>query len=653
MNNPLTYGTVCSGIECMSAAALGLPLKPLFFAEIEPYPCAVLRDHFPHVPNFGDMTQIKYNSTTKELTNGRTTITLPTNGLDILAGGTPCQDFSLAGKRAGADGDNCDDGGTTRSSLCFNFIRLLREIRPRFFLYENVPGMLTSNEGRDFAHFLVALGESGYGDVAWRILDAQYVRVDGMERAVPQRRRRVWVVGCLGENHGAAQTILLERDRHQGNTPPRRKTREEIAASLVGWTGIYDAMVEQNQANRADRIFRIGRDRSNGMLSANPLSGFPEVNISPTLDTLIPTPTKAQGGAAIVSQIQRGSNGNNVAPTIAVNSNGGDVAPCLTSKDLAGQVTQENERRDGYVLTAPHSFNFELYATPPRNLIDAICARRAKDWMVTDSVPTQGVDSYNQSTTGNVAHTLRGEGCLDTTGGVLHTAPNTKFWDGYNTAHTLTTVSHNQYMPDCGHLEAVCIPSAFENHQSDKRISDANNLAPTMGASRNANASNNNPLLVSQESAAALPRVIVRRLTPLECERLQGLPDGWTTVDFRGHITDELVADFQRIHDFWARLNAEEGKTPKPKTADWVRQWLERISTNPPDAPRYKACGNGWAANEPRWILFNLLHFLDPNWMDTLPSAVVWNQYSKRTESMLPRIKRDIDDVQHERRVRN
>ena len=571
MNKPLTYGTVCSGIECMSAAALGLPLKPLFFAEIEPYPCAVLRDHFPHVPNFGDMTQIKYNSTTKELTNGRTTITLPTNGLDILAGGTPCQDFSLAGKRAGADGDNCDDGGTTRSSLCFNFIRLLREIRPRFFFYENVPGMLTSNEGRDFAHFLVALGESGYGDVAWRILDAQYVRVDGMERAVPQRRRRVWVVGCLGENHGAAQTILLERDRHQGNTPPRRKTREEIAASLVGWAGIYDAMVEQSQVNRADRIFRIGSDRSNGMLSANPLSGFPEVNISPTLDTLIPTPTKAQGGAAIVSQIQRGSNGNNVAPTldtsidrqvskhleaggghvIAVNSNGGDVAPCLTAKDLAGQVTGENERRRGYVLTAPHSFNFELYATPPRNLIDAICARRAKDWMVTDSVPTQGVDSYNQST-----------------------------------------------------------PSAFENHQSDKRISDANNLAPTMGASRNANASNNNPLLVSQESTNGLPRVIVRRLTPLECERLQGLPDGWTTVDFRGHITDELIADFQRIHDFWARLNAEEGKTPKPKTADWVRQWLERISTNPPDAPRYKACGNGWAANEPRWILFNLLHFI-------------------------------------------
>ena len=525
MNKPLTYGTVCSGIECMSAAALGLPLKPLFFAEIEPYPCAVLRDHFPHVPNFGDMTQIKYNSTTKELTNGRTTITLPTNGLDILAGGTPCQDFSLAGKRAGADGDNCDDGGTTRSSLCFNFIRLLREIRPRFFLYENVPGMLTANEGRDFAHFLVALGESGYGDVAWRILDAQYVRVDGMERAVPQRRRRVWVVGCLGENHGAAQTILLERDRHQGNTPPRRKTREEIAASLIGWTGIYDAMVEQSQANRADRIFRIGSDRSNGMLSANPLSGFPEVNISPTLDTLIPT-------------------------------------PCLTSKDLAGQVTGENERRGGYVLTAPHSFNFELYATPPRNLIDAICARRAIGWMVTDSVPTQGVDSYNQST-----------------------------------------------------------PSAFENHQSDKRISDANNLAPTMGASRNANASNNNPLLVSQESVENLPRVIVRRLTPLECERLQGLPDGWTTVDFRGHITDELIADFQRIHDFWARLNAEEGKTPKPKTADWVRQWLERISTNPPDAPRYKACGNGWAANEPRWILFNLLHFIDPNWMDTPPKC--------------------------------
>ena len=113
----LTYASVCSGIECMSVAAQGLPLKPIFFSEIEPYPCAVLKYHYPEVPNFGDMTKIAYNKETKELTNGRTTITLPDGGIDILAGGTPCQDFSLAGLRAGAGGDDGEYGNGTRSSL--------------------------------------------------------------------------------------------------------------------------------------------------------------------------------------------------------------------------------------------------------------------------------------------------------------------------------------------------------------------------------------------------------------------------------------------------------------------------------------------------------------------------------------------------------
>lgn len=113
---PLTYASVCSGIECMSVAAQGLPLKPIFFSEIEPYPCAVLKYHYPEVPNFGDMTKITYNKETKELTNGRTTITLPDGGIDILAGGTPCQDFSLAGLRAGAGGDDGEYGSGTRSS---------------------------------------------------------------------------------------------------------------------------------------------------------------------------------------------------------------------------------------------------------------------------------------------------------------------------------------------------------------------------------------------------------------------------------------------------------------------------------------------------------------------------------------------------------
>ena len=117
-------------------------------------------------------------------------------------------------------------------------------------------------------------------------------------------------------------------------------------------------------------------------------------------------------------------------------------------------------------------------------------------------------------------------------------------------------------------------------------------------------------------------RYIVRRLTPTECERLMGLPDGYTIP--RGlRITDELVAEFQRIHDAYGAIMADyahakweregrkgrEPKPPKPKSAAWVRKWLEKISdpATCPDSPRYKACGNGWATNQPRWILTRLL----------------------------------------------
>ena len=240
---PLTYATVCSGIECMSAAVRGLPFRPVFFSEIEPYPCAILRYRYPNVPNLGDMTQIEVDKEKGIITNGTTTVAIPDGGLDILAGGTPCQDFSVAGLRKGADGDNCDDGGTTRSSLCFNFIRLLRGLQPRFFIYENVYGMLTSNSGRDFAHFLVALGQSGYVDVSWRVLDAQYVRVDGLERAVPQRRRRVWVVGCLGSAGQRSAQILLEPGRMCGDSAPIRKTKEEVVAAAGGRAQVHDQVV--------------------------------------------------------------------------------------------------------------------------------------------------------------------------------------------------------------------------------------------------------------------------------------------------------------------------------------------------------------------------------------------------------------------------
>lgn len=353
--NPLTYATVCSGIECMSAAVRGLPLRPVFFSEVEPYPCAVLRYRYPDVPNLGDMTKIEIDNERKVITNGRTIIPVPDGGLDILAGGTPCQDFSVAGLRRGADGDNCDDGGTTRSSLCFNFIRLLRGLQPRYFVYENVAGMLTSNEGRDFAHFLVALGQSGYCDVSWRVLDAQYVRVDGMERAVPQRRRRVWVVGCAGAAQQRSAQILLEPGRMCGDSAPRRKTSEEVAAALGGRASVHDPLVgkvsgvsfDEFKATSDNTITTLVNGTSaghhNGVIQER-VSGVDFYNnattgnVSKTLNCAA-TDKDHTGGVEIVRK------------EIVTNSNGGDVMPAICANESKLGGDNQHITGGGYVCT--------------------------------------------------------------------------------------------------------------------------------------------------------------------------------------------------------------------------------------------------------------------------------------------------------------
>lgn len=202
----MRFATVCSGIEAASQAWMPLGWKPKFFSEIEPFPCAYLAHHYPNVPNLGDMTKWK---------------DWPDATLDVLAGGTPCQDYSVAGKRAGMAGE--------RGGLTLTFLEIVDRYRPRWVVWENVPGVLSSNGGRDFAAFLGDLGQRGYG-FAYRVLDAQFTRTRRFPRAVPQRRRRVWVVGYLGDWRPAA-AVLFDAQSLQGNPPPRRETGQGIAVS--------------------------------------------------------------------------------------------------------------------------------------------------------------------------------------------------------------------------------------------------------------------------------------------------------------------------------------------------------------------------------------------------------------------------------------
>ena len=244
----MTYATVCSGIECMSAAVLPLGgWKPVFFSEIEPFPCSLLAHRYPDVPNLGDMTKINAEMVGDEkwrITNGTDVIELA-GRLGCLAGGTPCQDCSVAGLRKGMA-----LGSGTRSSLAFEFARLCRELQPRWVVWENVPGVLTSNGGRDFAHFVRSIGECGYS-LAYRTLDAQYVRVVGLPRAVPQRRRRVWLVGMrtvghTGDGWRAPAEILFEPQGVRGDTPPRRVTGQGFTREIGGGSQGADRPVPTN-----------------------------------------------------------------------------------------------------------------------------------------------------------------------------------------------------------------------------------------------------------------------------------------------------------------------------------------------------------------------------------------------------------------------
>jgi len=198
----LNYLSVCSGIEAATVAWHHMGWNPIAFSEIEKFPSQVLAQHYPNVPNLGDMTKYKEWEISEPI--------------DILVGGTPCQSFSVAGLRKGLD--------DPRGNLALTYLGILDNFRPKWCVWENVPGVLSSGGGRDFGSFLGALGELGYG-FSYRVLDAQNF-------GVAQRRRRVFVVGYLGDWKPAAE-VLFESESLQGNIKEGRIKGEKIARCIT------------------------------------------------------------------------------------------------------------------------------------------------------------------------------------------------------------------------------------------------------------------------------------------------------------------------------------------------------------------------------------------------------------------------------------
>jgi DNA (cytosine-5)-methyltransferase 1 len=241
MTRPFTFGSVCSGIEAASLAWGPLGWQCAFVAEHDPdskarglQPAqAVLKTRFPDVPNWGDITKFR---------------DWPDATIDLLAGGTPCASFSIAGLRKGL--------ADPRGDLMLVYGAVAQRYRPSWLFWENVPGVLSSNEGRDFGAFLGMLAELGYG-FAYRVLDAQFVRVESHPRAVPQRRRRVFVVGYLGDWRPPA-AVLFERESLRGDSPPRREARQGDARAI--------AARAEERADASDALIAFGGNDTRGAI---------------------------------------------------------------------------------------------------------------------------------------------------------------------------------------------------------------------------------------------------------------------------------------------------------------------------------------------------------------------------------------------------
>ena len=447
----MKFGSVCSGIEAASVAWKPLGWKAAWLAEIEPFPCKVLAHHYPDTPNFGDMTKFKDWPTDDK------------HSIDLLCGGTPCQSFSVAGLRKGLD--------DPRGNLMLTFGAIADKYRPTWLVWENVPGVLSSNGGGDFGTFLGMLGQLGYG-FAYRILDAQYF-------GVAQRRRRVFVVGYLGDWRRAA-AVLFERHSLQGHPAPSREKMQSIAPST-----------ESGASSRS----------------------WP-AEISSTLDTTFGTK----------------------------------------------QGLEDQHVNAGCPMFVPATYDMKQHHNPQTSGTVQLTTKNCM-FVRGDTPLVQPIPIHDQATrhAGKNGEKTMGKG--NGLGIGQSGEPMNTLTKGDRHAVAQPTIIHGTQDPCVSDIafaqgrnnggENVLIQpvGAFKPGQSAQAhsIGYEREMAPTLEAG---SGGNNKP--------AVHVGMAVRRLTPTECERLQGFPDGYTEIQPSGKPT--------------------------------------------PDGPRYKALGNSWAVPVARWI---------------------------------------------------
>ena len=463
----MKYLSVCSGIEAATVAWHPLGWEPVAFSEIEKFPSQVLAHHYPDTPNWGDMTKFKEWKDAD---------------VNVFVGGTPCQSFSVAGLRKGLD--------DPRGNLMLTYLAIAAKYRPQWLVWENVPGVLSSNGGLDFASLLRGMGELGYG-FAYRILDAQYF-------GVAQRRRRVFVVGYLG-NWRPAAAVLFERHSLCGHSAPSREKRKETSsptgASLdVSCIGTLTAGFGKVGAPEVDAYTCIP--------AAKTFVGLQDCNhFSTEISGMIVTREGVVADTAhmVMQPIPIDSMNHISRPD---HHSMGDFEPGASM----------------YTLTKQHH---HAVAQP-------IAFSRNDD----------GRDATN-----DLAPTMRVAG---NAGGMLAAAIAT-----HDVAGTmLSRKTSGGFSNSIDHAAAGYMALQPKNPMAV--------VAPTLTAANDPSRSPQSSEVTQQVYSVLQASMAVRRLTPVECERLQGFPDNYTDIKHKGKPT--------------------------------------------PDGPRYKALGNSMAVPVMHWI---------------------------------------------------
>lgn len=466
----MKFLSICSGIEAASVAWHPLGWQAVGFSEIEPFPSAVLAHHWPDVPNLGDMT--KHHDWTTRLLHKP----------DLIVGGTPCQAFSVAGLRKGL--------ADPRGNLTLTFLSIVEQYRPSWVVWENVPGVLSEKTGA-FGAFLGGLGELGYG-FAYRVLDAQHF-------GVPQRRRRVFVVGCLG-NWRRAAAVLFEPHSLSGNPPPSReagKIAPTIPSRSLGGGGLgtdFDC-----DGGLIPHVAGCLQTTCNDHSRAD---GF---NMIPVCGPLTAGMGKGPRGTEAVE-------GNHLIPTTQF----GPIAGSLTARHDSSPCA---DRGQNIVAVAAQD---EVYS-----IAENIIGRQDHN-----GGNGKGFQKDIAYTLNTVAPPAVAFSCKD------HGADA-----GEEISPTLRSMGHDGSHANGGGQVAVAFGVGEQ---------------PEVGHCLRSGASKAD----KHESTTYIKQATaVRRLTPTECERLQGFPDGHTLIPWRGKPADQC-----------------------------------------PDGPRYKALGNSMAVPVMRWI---------------------------------------------------